>query len=139
MSVVFLFSHEDGSSEPLRLAADMLCGMYGYYLMLIDNVGDLLPVSGEPFKDLDEALADPRFRGWTWVFFDPKAEKGLESFEHPTDHVVYVFGHDVEGLPILDVPGAALHLKSCNHDSYEHHALACLVSVAVQRFYSVDI
>lgn len=142
MSVVFLIHHiEDESFEPLRVCSDMLCAMYGYHLRIVDQVGDLLKLSREPYADLDEALTDPRFAGWTWVFFDPDGNTALEDFTHPADDVVYVFGGDIDGFDrdVALLPGETIQLKSVHSQTYQHHALACVSTVATHRFYQVDI
>lgn len=142
MSVVFLIHHiEDESFEPLRVCSDMLCAMYGYHLRVVDQVGDLLKLSREPYADLDEALADSRFAGWAWVFLDPNGDTALEDFTHPADRVVYVFGGDIDGFDrvVGDLPGATIQLKSVYPKIHQHHALACVSTVATHRFYQIDI
>ncbi len=142
MSVVFLIHHiEDESFEPLRVCSDMLCAMYGYHLRNVDQVGDLLKLSREPYANLDEALVDPRFAGWTWVFLDPNGATALEDFTHPADDVVYVFGGDIDGFDrdVSLLPGATIQLKSVYPETHKHHALACVSTVATHRFYQVDI
>lgn len=143
MDVVFLFHHidDDDGFSSMRIAAGHICMTYGYHLINIDLVGNLLEKSTEPYASLDEALVDPRFTGWTWVFFDPKAPKSLDTFTHPVDKVVYVFGSDNEGfgIPVEELPGETLHLKSDYAPTYEHFAITCLTIVAVHRFYQVDV
>lgn len=141
MSVVFLIHHIADEIQSLRHAADMVCAMYGYHLRVIDTEGGLRALSREPYVDLDEALTDPRFDGWQWVFADADGATPLEEFQHPADNVVYVFGHDVNGFDrdVSLLPGSTVSLKSVHSSSYEHHALACLATMAVHRFYQTDI
>ncbi len=142
-SVVFLIHHEDERIDQLRIAADSVCAMYDYLLTPIDCTADkeLTSVSkANAYDSLDEALNDPRFAGWGRVFFDAKAPDGLETFTHPADKVLYIFGHDSTGFNGHDLSGeTVLHLKSCHGPDYEHFALSCLCTVAAHRFYQVDL
>lgn len=141
MSVYFLIHHEDDGVQPLRIGIDLICGMYGYQLRHIDLVGDMLEKSSEPYKNLDEALKDPLYKNYAWVFVDHRAKKFLDEFEHPIDNVIYVFGSDSSGFdrPVDKLPGKTVKLKSVHSDDYEHWSLACAATVAVHRFYQVDI
>ena len=141
MSVIFLFHHEDEDPYPLRLGLNMMCGMYGYHLMHIDCVGDMLAVSNEPYISLDAALFDPRFYEYTWVFLDHRATKTLDEFTHPVDDVVYVFGSDRNGFdrPTEELPGEIIKLKSWHHAEYQHFGFLCGLTVAIHRFYQVDV
>lgn len=143
MNVVFLMHHEDGGVHPARIAVDMLCGMYGYHLRHIDLVGDMLARSSEPYANLEEAFADPRFAGWEWVFLHPEGRISLDEFHHPKDKVVYVFGSDVTGFrrsaeDLLE-QGEVVSLKTSHHQQTGHLVLPCVATVAVHRFYQVDL
>lgn len=141
MSVVFLIHHEDDGEQPMRLAVQQMCDMYGYDLRCIDCTGKLLAMSRDHHRDLDDALNDPRFAGWDWVFFDSKSSRGLDTFQHPSDNVVYAFGSDLDGwgVPISALPGSVLHLKSGFAPERQHLQMLCVMTAIVHRFYQVDL
>lgn len=139
--IVFLYHHENCEGIPPRVEADRYCALFGYYLRLIDFVGDLLAVTNDVYSTLQEALDDPRFEDWTWVFIDSKATDKLEDFQHPEDKVVYVFGADTDGFARHGKPlkGPRLLVSNAYPDGYEHYAVTCIPVVATHRFYQVDI
>lgn len=112
---------------------------YGYSLFRIDLTEEL-PRGGDNFQSLDDALDDPRFADWTWVFFDATASDKLSEFVHHADKVVYVFGHDIDGYgrPLNQLPGALVSINTGLPEGVEHTAAICAEAAIVHRFYQVD-
>lgn len=131
---VFLLHHTGtgASAEP-----QLLCNKYGYTLWRLDPKKQL-PKSGDNFKSLDEALEDPRFKGWNWVFFDEKASDSLDKFVHQNKiSTVYVFGSDTDGWDrSLDaLPGTLVRIPPDG----AHTQAFCAAAVINHRYYQVDV
>lgn len=142
MNVTFLHHHEDERIEGLKIAADAICGMYGYQIMRVDCTADKeiwTKSKSINFFDLDEALSDPRFDGCQKVFFDPMASNSLADFQHPPDNVLYIVGHDSWGYSGRDIysEGEVLYAPSDYDNSYEHWAISVLIAAANHRFYQL--
>ena len=136
MGVVFLLHHTGtgASAQP-----QAMCNMYGYTLLRIDLLGNM-PKGGHRFDDLDEALADPRFKDWTWIFFDPRAGDPLNKFVHQKDNTIYVYGDDVDGWgrSLDQLPGALVRIDASPEAPELHTASECAVSTIIHRYYQVD-
>lgn len=66
------------------------------------------------FDTLDDAIAEPRLSGMTWVWLDADGDVYLDEFEHPKNRVVYCIGSDYNGFDGRDVselPGTHVRLR----------------------------
>ncbi len=135
--VLFLLHYETPgeNNEPKRLAM-----LYDYPLFEIDPQG-LMPAAGNHLPSLQAALDDPRWKNWTWVFFDADpACDPLSTFRHPRDKAVYVFGSDTDGWDrdLDGLPGALVRVDTAPSTPEEHTAALMAEVVIVHRYYQVD-
>ena len=133
--VVFLLHHNKSGDSP---EPGLLATLFGYSIMWIDLEGDM-PAGPTVFTSLDDALADPRWLRWTWIFVDATASDDLSKFGHQ-DKTVYVFGDEVEGWnrSTDQLPGALLHVDTDLPRGTEHTVALCVEAIIVHRFYQVD-
>jgi len=131
-NVVFML-HHTGTGASAGTA--LLCAKYGYTLMRIDLLGSL-PIGGMVFKNLDEALEDPRFKGWTWIFFEQGSSDLLSGLAHQPDKVIYVYGSDTDGWDRSSeaLPGALIHIAP----NESHTQAFCSETTIQHRYYQVD-
>jgi len=136
---ILVFVEPDGIRTD-RKYMDMLCAMYGYQLEYIDKTGDMDQRSGNVRSTLDQAWADSKFSGYTWVYFDGTyGTINLHDYRHPRDNVVYVIGSDFDGYnrSLVELNGDILKLKTKN-DSTDLHAAGVVAAIVNHRYYQLE-
>ncbi len=114
----------------LELGADM----FGYTFFMIDRTGK--ERGNKVFTSLDNAIADPRFARYIWIYFDINSPDFYEDLIHPSNDVVYVIGSDIvnyDGKSIEDRNGKSYRLRVKNIEQ-RHYASAVVSYVMASRW-----
>lgn len=138
MKNVVILMHYTGAESLGEV--QQFCMTYGYTLCQIDTTGTLVS-GGNVYSSLDDMLADVRFKGWTWTFFDPTVSTDtLSKANHQRDKEIYAFGPD-DGWdrPLDQLPGALVGIDTALGDGFEHTAPMCAAAVMIHRYYQVDV
>ena len=136
MAINILFYYEDDTGVETNISfIDQMVAMFWYEWFFIDRTGTKRGT--RKFSSLDQAIADPRFAGCTWIYLDVNATKYLEDLVHPKDNVVYVIGSDTVGYDektIKQRNGKSYKLKTKDLNR-EYYAAAVIPYVMAQRWH----
>jgi hypothetical protein len=100
MNSVFLLFHVGENPWGTNWSwIDKWCGIYGFTPIAIDTTGTRKTVPYPPylFHSVEEAFEAECFAGCEWIWFDPDADRVLDTFDHPKEKVVYALGDDRYG------------------------------------------
>lgn len=88
-------------------------GRFGVYPAMVDLEKLFRRKNTHPFnfRTLEEALADPIFDGFTWVWLDANGTTYVDEFAHPVDNVIYCIGHDASGFQKVEAAGPRIKIR----------------------------
>lgn len=92
--IAILFYFESNGTTQLSYL-DQIVAMFGYEWFFVDKSGE--KSGNRKFDSLAQAIADPRFNGHQFIYFDINATDFYEDSTPPVKNVVYVIGSDVDG------------------------------------------
>ena len=135
MTVYLLFHPQDFGRNPMTYThGDFWCSLFRIHPYIIESGNASVPSKRSGVaraNSLAEAIDDPLFIGYTWVWLDHRADQYLHEYQHPIDNVVYVLGHDVSGFG--DVPTIGDHVQVSFGSTNEVHASLILPLLCYDR------
>lgn len=134
MSVVYLYYTEgvaSGGSVSSAFAVPMLeqfLKMFGGERACIHPAdADYNASSPDSYDTLEDAQA--AYPDHVWVYLDSASETHISAYQHESDNVVYVVGHDQSGYGDSTITGQTIKVIGS-----VGHAIPCLIAVAVDRW-----
>jgi len=108
-----LFFHESNAMGRDLAYIDRLLNMFGLVPIVIDPSRGETHYDAHFYPTLTDAISDPRWDGYTWVWLDHEAPQTLDEVSPPSfEEVIYCIGSDVTGFGGEAHPGMRVKLAN---------------------------